>query len=50
MSNPKIGSGFEKPKRFSEMTPREQINFAFCGDPDDDESVTLEECDYDGDH
>ena len=26
-------------KRWADLTPQEQLNVAFCGDPDDDDSV-----------
>lgn len=38
MTNSSDGSGISKPKRFSELTPEQQINFACCGDPDDDDT------------
>jgi len=41
MSNPKIGPDMKKPKRFSELSPQEQINLACSGDPDDDDGTQL---------
>lgn len=33
--------------RISEMTPREQLNFALCGDKDDDDTYIIEDEDED---
>jgi hypothetical protein len=41
MDNSEMGSQISRPKRFSEMTPREQVNFACSGDPDDDDGTQL---------
>jgi hypothetical protein len=29
--------------RISEMTPRQQINFALCGDPNDDDTYIIDD-------
>jgi hypothetical protein len=29
--------------RFSDLTPQQQINYALCGDPYDDDSVSFDE-------
>jgi len=41
MTDPKNGLRFEKPKRFSQMTPQEQLNYACSGDPYDDDGTQL---------
>jgi hypothetical protein len=41
MANSKDGPRISRPRRFSEMTLREQINFACSGDPDDDDGTQL---------
>jgi hypothetical protein len=38
LTNSSSGSGIFQPKRWSELTPEQQINLACCGDPDDDDT------------
>jgi len=41
MANSESGSRISNTKRFIEMTPQEQINFACSGDPGDDDGTQL---------
>lgn len=50
MADPKNGCRFQKPIRWADLTPQQQLNLACSGDPDDDDGTQLlqEDDDEDG--